>query len=105
MCVQSEVPGRQPGQGALVAGRLALLGGGLLLREGLLLAELELRLREDVELEREAPVLDGVLLGAHGVLLLLCAVDGSSLTEAGELSPRPRAGACTAKQPERPPLL
>ena len=33
-----------------------LLGGGLLLHEGLFLAKLELRLREDVELQREAPV-------------------------------------------------
>jgi hypothetical protein len=90
-------------------------------------SQLELRLREDVELEREAPVLvpegdaravplvlaavsgvddvDGVLLGAHGVLFCWCAVDGSSLTEAGELSPRPTAGAFTAKQPKRPQPL
>ena len=34
---------------------LSLLGG-VLLREALFLAELELRLREDVELQREAPV-------------------------------------------------
>ena len=46
---------RQPGQGALVAAGGPLLGG-LLLREGLFLAKLELRLREDVELQREAPV-------------------------------------------------
>ena len=106
---------------------LPLLGGGLLQDGGLFLAKLELRLREDVELEREAPVLvlegdppavlvalaalagvddvDGVLLGAHGVLLCWCAVDGSSLTEAGELSPRPTAGALTPKQPKRPQPL
>jgi len=34
-----------------------------------------------------------------------CAVDGSSLTEAGELSPRPTAGALTAKQLEHQQLL
>jgi len=48
-------PERQPGQGALVAAGRPLLGS-LLLREGLFLAKLELRLREDVELQREAPV-------------------------------------------------
>ena len=48
---------------------------------------------------------DGVLLGAHGVLLCLWAVDGSSLTEAGELSPRPTSGAFPVKQVERQPPL
>jgi len=32
-------------------------------------------------------------------------VDGSSLTEAGELSPGPTAGPLTAKQPKRPQPL
>ena len=53
--LQPHSPHKQPGQGALVAAGRPLLGG-LLLREGLFFAKLELRLREDAELQREAPV-------------------------------------------------
>jgi len=63
---------RQPGQGALVAAGGPLLGGGLLVREGLFLAKLELRLREDVELQREAPV--SVLEGDPGAVPVALAV-------------------------------
>jgi len=64
---------RQPGQGALVVAGGPLLGG-LLLHKGLLLAKLELRLRKDVELEREAPVL--VLEGDPRALPVALAVVG-----------------------------
>ena len=48
---------RQPGQGALVAAGCRYSAAASSLASGLFLAKLELRLRKDVELEREAPVL------------------------------------------------
>ena len=48
---------RQPGQGALAAAGSPLLGGDALLGGRRFLAKLELRVREDIELERKASVL------------------------------------------------